>query len=917
MRFVGRRMKANNVLTTLLAIAILSISACHAMGVIGIDYGTESMKVSLMKPGEPFDVVLSRDSKRKIPSAVAWKVQERLYGSDAANLASRYPGDTFIGAKFLLGREYDDERGRARHAGLLNTKLVPNTQRNETTISIERETDYTINKEGADVYSIEEIVGMQLSHGKALAEEQAGEEVIRTFPGTIGTYGGLDVAITVPVFYTAAERQSLYDAAQVAGMKPKLVSDGAAVAINYAMTRTFPKPEKHLIFDSGAGSTSATVVEFSTKTVQADSILSIGATQKEAIVVDVLGAGWDREANGMVLDVIVRDELARQFEEKNAGKISKPLSQQPRALARLLKEANRVKHILSANTEASSYVEMLADEIDFRGSLSRQQFESLVQKAGLSPRFGQAAKDALDQTKVSLKDITSVILVGGATRIPLVQASLRSAGIPEDKWAQNVNADEAGVMGAAYFGASFNPQFRMKAIKANDGTPYSIVLREQDGKAETIFPAGAIEETLITRTYPGATDDISMQISYDSSINSNKLDGQQNALYSIELADIHKNLADLKKDGHLDNVQTSVNITLASQPLGVVRVANAYLHVKQKSGGVVGALKGFFNVGGSAEEEVEDEEANNSTTPDADADANDNSTTTKKEKPAKKQPPTERHIALTGSIKPAGSVHPMSPAELKTASDRLYVADVVMRKKAAREEARNVLEAYIYRIRDTVDEEYFKKASKSTERDSIKKRIKELNDWLNAPEGDSAETAALKVKRVSLETLVSPIEKRINEQRVRGKAVRTFEKAQTQGRTFLSEARTNLTAAMQANLASKFTASELDTFENQLEKDSKWFEEKKKAQDKRSLDEDVVLPSAEVEKRAKKLTDTIKRYQKRRVPKSRPAKKESPPPTKIEEEVPPPPEPEAQAGEQKAEEPEKDQATHPPRHEEL
>lgn len=225
----GTEQPASMKLMILLVTTVLFLgSICHAMGVIGIDYGTESMKVSLVKPGQPFDVVLSRDSKRKIPSAVAWKNQERLFGTDAVNLATRYPGDTFVGVKFLLGRSSEDEKAKARQQQLLGTKLVPTTLRNDTTIALQRETDYTLNKEGADVYSVEEVVAMQMNHAKLLAEEQAGEEVIRTYSGTIGTFGGLDVVVTVPISFTAAERQSILDAANVAGMKAKLVSDGAA-----------------------------------------------------------------------------------------------------------------------------------------------------------------------------------------------------------------------------------------------------------------------------------------------------------------------------------------------------------------------------------------------------------------------------------------------------------------------------------------------------------------------------------------------------------------------------------------------------------------------------------------------------------------------------------------------------------------
>lgn len=863
-------------------LALISFSTLvQAMGVIGIDYGTESMKVSLVKPGQPFDVVLSRDSKRKIPSAVAWKIQERLFGTDAVNLATRYPGDTFLGAKFLLGRAYNDEKVKDRQRHLLGTKLVSAQHRNHSTISLERETDYSTNKEGAEIYTAEEVVGMQLSHAKVLAEEQAGEEVIRTYPGNIGTFGGLDVVVTVPIFFTASERQAVLDAANIAGMKARLLSDGAAVAVNYAMTRSFPKPEKHLFYDSGAGSTTATLVEFSTKTIQAESILSIGSTQKEAIIIDVLASGWDRDANGLAIDLLIRDQLANQFQAKNGKKLSKPVKEQPRAMARLLKEANRVKHILSANAEANSAVEGLADEIDFRGKLSREELETIVKAAGLDSKFSQPVRDALKESKLSIKDLSSVILVGGMTRVPFVQAALQAAGVPDDKIAQNVNADEAAVMGAAYYGASFNPQFRMKTIKTNDGNAYPVVLIEKGRKEEVIFPKGPMENPIHFREYTGITEDFSFDLRYDDSVTNTQLDdGIERPIHRIEVVEIDSHLKSIKEKGELHLVDTHVNVTIEARSPGVYGVENAWLHVKvkQKDSGVVGALKNFFNVGVNSildddDDDLEDAIINNGTETDNATSTNGTTTKSKKEK-SKRTIPTERTIRLIGRAIPQGSVHPMSGSEHKTAQDRLYVADVVARKKANKEEARNVLEGYVYRVRDLVEEEWFKKASKEEERNAITSKQRELSEWLNSPEGDKADTSALKLKKGSLESLVTPVEKRVSEKRVRGKAVSTLEKTQKQARLFLQEARANLTAAMENNLASKYSVSELDTFQTQLDKDSKWFEEKKAAQDKRGLDEDPAFKSDEVERRSKKINDTINRYKKRRVPKTRPQKKE-------------------------------------------
>lgn len=906
------------VVVVVLAALLCLTPVCQAMGVVGIDYGTESMKVSLVRPGQPFDVVLSRDSKRKIASAVAWKSQERMFGTDAVNLASRYPGDTFLGAKFLLGRGVDDERAKARQQGLLGTKLVPAKNRNDQTISFERETDFTVNKEGAEVYTVEEVVGMQLGHAKMLAEEQAGEEVMRTYPGNIGSFGGLDVVVTVPIFFTAAERQSILDAASVAGMRPKLVSDGAAAAVNYAMTRTFAKPEKHLFFDSGAGSTTATLVQFSTKTVQADSILSIGATQKEAVVIEVLASGWDRDANGLALDGLIRDHLAAQFEAKHGSQLSKPIRQQPRAMARLLKEANRVKHILSANSDANSAIEGLAEEIDFRGRLSREELESLVVKAGLKDKFGQPVRDVLSESGLSIKDISSVVLVGGMTRVPLVQAALQTAGVPDDKIAQNVNADEASVMGAAFYGASFNPQFRMKAIKAYDGNPYPVILREAGSKDEVVFPKGPFEKLTHYREYPGVTSDFHFDLAYDGSITNDQLDHTlQRDLYRIEIAEIDNYLAGLKERGELDLVETHVNVTLETKTLGIYHVESAWLHVKQKQTGMVGALKSFFNVGANAVlDDDEDEEPTGETD---NATSTDNSTATAKKEKSKKAIPTERTIRLIGRAVPRGSVHPLSGAELKDGRDRLYVADMEARRRVTREEARNVLEAYVYRVRDLVEEGWFVKASRGEERKAISSKTKELSDWLNNAEGDRSDTSTLKLKRGSLESLVEPIEKRVAEQRSRGKAIKTFEKTQKEAREFLEQARGNLTVAIEEKLASKYTTSELDSFQTQLDKDLKWFEEKKAAQEKLGLDQDVVIKSDEIVKRAKKSSDTVTRLRKRRIPKTRPPKKESA--SKESAKAEPPKEDSERQGEGATEGEgqahEQEGAHIPPRHEEL
>ena len=175
---------------------------------------------------------------------------------------------------------------------------------------------------------------MQFSYVKELAESVAGEKVT-------------DVIVTVPPFYTQAERDAVVDAIEIAGLRTlALINDGTAVAINYAMTRTFPEPEIHIIYDAGASAIRTTLVEFST-------VESTGKGKPKIYTqVNVLSSGFDRRSGGTELDRRLVKVLVEDFMNKNHIDITKD----KRAMSKFRKEANRLKAILSANNEAVSIV---------------------------------------------------------------------------------------------------------------------------------------------------------------------------------------------------------------------------------------------------------------------------------------------------------------------------------------------------------------------------------------------------------------------------------------------------------------------------------------------------------------------------------------------------------------------------------
>lgn len=239
-----------------------------------------------------------------------------------------------------MGVKYD--RHSTGYFNQFSQAILRKNARN--TISVERPNE--------EAWTVEELVAMELAYVRHLAEEVNGGPVT-------------EVVVTVPGHFTQAQRLSMLDSIDIAGMKSiALMNDGSAVAINYAMTRSFPEKEHHIIFDAGAGSIRATVASFHSPGAKPEDgkkkkkTTTIKTTTKESADIEVLAVGWDQTASGNELTRRIRDTLVKKFEEKHG----KSLAGNDRALARLWKEAERVKGVLSANADASTTVSSLTRE---------------------------------------------------------------------------------------------------------------------------------------------------------------------------------------------------------------------------------------------------------------------------------------------------------------------------------------------------------------------------------------------------------------------------------------------------------------------------------------------------------------------------------------------------------------------------
>ena len=776
----GRRRLTS--LTLLLSFLFLFAgTASAASAVLGIDLGTEYIKAALVKPGIPLDIVLTKDSKRKETAAVAFKgtrtkvntatnenFPERIYGGDAVALSARFPGDVYPNLKSLLGLSYKDDMVANYQRWRPELRLVEL----EGTGSVGFKSNSFVKEE--ESFMVEELLAMELKNVKANAETMAGKG-----------HSVQDVVITVPSYYTVEERKAVTLAADLAGLRvSSLISDGLAVGLNYATSRTFPtvnnggKPEVHLIFDMGAGSTTATVLKFQGRTVK-----DVGRFNKTIQEVQVLGTSWDKSLGGDALNgVIVDDMIAKMLDTthmKNLELTAEDVKAHGRTMAKLWKEAERIRQVLSANTETQTSMESLYyEDFNFKYKFKRSDFERLT--ADFAARVQNPLTEALESAKLSLPEIDSVILHGGAVRTPFVQKQLEGLIKDSDRIRTNVNSDEAAVFGAAFKAAGISPSFRVKEIRAADTAVYPVFvsyLVEGKDKQQKIFVptslVGSTEKQVTFKTTEDFSFDLFQQVSLPLK------DHRITTVQSQNLTESVKTL--LNKGCEAADISTKFAIRLSpSDSLPEVLGATVSCDVvnTKKAGSVVDGMKDFLGFGSKKDEqkplnhELDLENSSSSTADASTSETSITSTTTSSKasttstsediKATDKASKRKTEIVNVNFTSTQASSQALTPESLTRIKSRLVAFDASDESRVLREEALNMLEGYTYKIRDILEDEAVMDVSTPAQRDEIEQKSNDASMWLY---GDGAEASrdVLKGRLDELRGLVNPIQKRKEE----------------------------------------------------------------------------------------------------------------------------------------------------------
>ena len=423
--------------------------------IIGIDLGTTNSCVAVMEGNEPV-VITNSEGKRTTPSVIGFvDGGERKVGDPAKRQAITNPTRTVYSIKRFMGETYDRLASEIARVPYKVVKGDNNTPR--------------VDIDGR-LYTPQEISAIILQKMKKTAEDYLGQEVT-------------EAVITVPAYFNDSQRQATKEAGEIAGLNVRrIVNEPTAAALAYGLDKS-DKDMKIVVFDCGGGTHDVSVLELG------DGVFEVKSTD------------GDTHLGGDDFDHRIIDWLVQEFKNDNAGA---DLSKDPMAMQRLKEAAEKAKIELSNTTSSEinlPYI-MPVDGVPAHlvKTLTRAKFEQLVDD--LVQRTIAPCRTALQNAGLSVGDIDEIILVGGSTRIPAIQAAVEKFfGKAPSK---GVNPDEVVALGAAIQGGVLTGD--VKDVLLLDVTPLSLGIETMGGVMTKMIEANTTIPTKKAETFTTAVD---------------------------------------------------------------------------------------------------------------------------------------------------------------------------------------------------------------------------------------------------------------------------------------------------------------------------------------------------------------------------------------------------------------------------
>lgn len=798
------------------------------------------------------EIALNKESKRKTPSVIGFRDQSRSFGEEAITLAARFPASSYGYLVDLLGKEVDNPIVDLYKKRFPYYNIQADPIRNTITF-----------KDGERTYTVEELVAQLFSRAQEFAQDATSQPI-------------QECVIVVPGFFGQAERQAIIDAAGLANLKVlQLMNDYAAVGLNYGIfqRKNFNETAQYFMYyDMGASKTTASIISYQ---LVKDKVL-----RETLPVVQVIGVGYDRTLGGLEMQLRLRNYLADAF--NNMKKTTMNVYENPRALAKLFKEAGRVKNVLSANADHYAQIEGLLDEKDFKFHVTREKLEELC--SDLFERVAAPMDKALEMAGISMDVISQVILFGGSTRTPKVQEILKKK--INGELGKNLNADEAAVMGAVYRAADLATGFKVKKFIVKDAVlfPIQVSFNRESGDKKvfrTLFgPMNSYPQKKVI-TFSKHKQDFEFNVNYadlqhlsaSEIANMGKLN-----ISRVELTNVEKLYTEKIKEG----VESKgIRAHFALDDSGIFSLVNVELMLEksvlddpEQDEGTLSKLGSTISKLFSGEKDDEKVETSNETTSEEptpkegtaeESATKGNSTVEKDAKNAtneEKKPKvvtlkekvlTNSEILLTKSLKE-------QTEEVKKRIDEFAEFE---RTKLRRENAVNSLESHVIEAQQKLAEDEYASCATSKQIEDITKMCSEISDWLYE-DGIDAAVEVFETKLEDLKKKTDEIFARHWEHRERPDALKAFDSMITGAQGFLESAKN---VSKDPEKSDVFTAKEIEDLEKAIADTKEWRTKESAVQKKLKKNEPVKLTvksitdkMAYLDREVKYMVNKIKRW---------------------------------------------------------
>lgn len=833
---------------------VLQIQYTNGLAVMSVDFGTEWMKIGIVSPGVPMEIALNKESKRKTPAVISFRDNVRSFGEDAQTVGIRFPKNSYFYLLELLGKNINHPLVKLYQERFPYYEIVEDEQRGTILFKHDEDT----------YYSPEELIAQLLYRSKEFAEQSAHQPI-------------KECVITVPGYFNQVERKALLQAAELANLKVlQLINDHMAVALNYGIFRSkdFNDTAQYVMFyDMGATSTTATVVSMQTIKTKERGFLE---THPQ---ISIIGIGFDRTLGGLEMQIRLRDYLAKKFDEMKKTKNS--VFKNPRGMAKLFKEAGRVKNVLSANADHYAQVEGLLDDQDFKFQVTREDLENLMQD--LFERVGNPVQDALKASGLSMDLINQIVLVGAGTRMPKAQDALHK--VVNRELAKNLNTDEAAALGAVYKAADLSTGFQVKKFITKDAVlfPIQVVFeRESEGSIKqmkrTLFSLMNPYPQKKIITFNKHTSDFLFNVNYAELNHLNEKEVEN--LGSLNLTEISLSGVKEAMDKNLGENSESKGIKahFAMDESGVLNLVNVEfvfektVTAEAEEESTLSKLGSTFSkIFGSEPEkptekptEEKPEESNTTNTEQEDEkkmDENKEAKNITENKNATKEAVKENKPKIVTVKEPLKAteklltINKLNKDQFSKSIDKLKQLYKVESELNRRATALNNLESFVIDVQNKLYEDEFVQAATEEEVEKIRKSCTEASDWLY-DEGSDADADTYEKKLGTLKALTKDLYIRVFEHRERPEALDALKSMLNSSTYFLNTAK-NLTKSTNPE-KDVFTDIEIETLDNLIKETVQWKTKMIEDQNKIKKSEPVILTVKSITEKMSALDREVK-----------------------------------------------------------